>query len=157
VADSLFDADRFTQKETTAPEIGDQDNEEQGPKRYIAFGLKNDPKHLQLVDEFGIVYLPAALHSEEPVLITANWLGLSFNRMGYIVHGQRLDKLIRPLVDDKVGWIHAFRKDRHVIDFEEQDKREEEDVFDVIVTSIVRYPIDQHEQHLQDMLNKHSR
>lgn len=114
---------------------------------YRAFGLEESPVQLQIIDEYDVVYQPSCLHLEEPVLITPYWLGLGFNRMGFILHGQQLDALLQPLASLSVGWIHAYQPNLHMVDADATNL--------VVVTSITRYPIERYEALLNEMLNQH--
>jgi hypothetical protein len=150
----VFDDPRYFPSQDNPPDIGDfQDNTER--QRYIAFGLEGDPAVLQLVDELGIVYQLSCLHFDSAVLITENWLGLAFNRMGFIIHGQMLHKMLTPLKSIKVSWIHTYMEEAHFIAFESKDVTTELDVYGVVVTSISRYPIVMYEEHLNDMITTH--
>ena len=152
----VFDDPKYFSAPDAPPSIGDfQDND--AVQRYIAFGLEAEPMVLQLVDEFGIIYQPSCLHLESVVLITENWLGLAFNRMGFIIHGQMLHKMITPLRSIKVSWIHTYMEDTHFIAFEARDTTPELDVYGVVVTSISRYPIVMYEEHLNDRIAVHRR
>lgn len=114
---------------------------------YRAFGIEKAPVQIEIIDEYDVVYQPSCLHLEEPVLITPYWLGLGFNRMGFILHGQQLDALLAPLANLEVRYIHAFQPELHVLDTDTPDL--------VVINSITRYPIERYEDLLNEMLHQH--